>query len=67
MLFRSTETAHHASGSPFAGYQGPFAGIVGVLVVLAIAGGLTWLLRRAGRPSAEAAANEEPRSSDRSA
>ena len=46
---------HATTGSPLAGYSlfggdgtvGP-AGIIGVLVTLAVAGGLFWLLRRRG-------------------
>ncbi|MBZ5732957.1 hypothetical protein K8Z61_00455 [Nocardioides sp. TRM66260-LWL] len=46
--FEGAATPHVSDGSPFAGYAGPWAGVVGVLVVLAIAGGATWLLRRRG-------------------
>lgn len=44
--FADTATPHHTAGSPFADYAGPWAGIVGVLVVLLVAGGVAWLLRR---------------------
>lgn len=46
--FADTARPHRLDGSPFAGYHGPWAGVVGVLVVLALAGGVTWLLRRRG-------------------
>lgn len=54
--FASTETTHASEGSPFAGYGTSFvaddrasvgvAGIVGVLVVLALGTGVTYLVRR---------------------
>lgn len=50
--FADTAGPHHTSGSPFADYAGPWAGIVGVLVVLVVAGALTWLLRRRGASAA---------------
>jgi hypothetical protein len=59
--FSRTETRHHGDGSPFAGYgikgvddarvSKGVAGVVGSLVVLALAGGVTLLVRRRdGRP-----------------
>lgn len=44
--FADTETEHATSSSPFAGYDGALAGVVGVVVVLALGGGLTLALRR---------------------
>ena len=54
--FADTEKDHAASEGPFAGYgssfinderlSGGFAGIVGVLVVVGLAGGLTHVVRR---------------------
>ncbi len=54
--FADTEKDHAAAEGPFAGYgssfisderlSGGFAGIVGVLVVLGLAGGLTYAVRR---------------------
>lgn len=54
--FADTETEHGAGDGPFAGYgasfvdddrlSGGLAGVVGVVVVLALAGGLTLVLRR---------------------
>lgn len=54
--FASTETTHASEKSPFAGYGTSFvaderasvgvAGVVGVLVVLAIGTGVTYLVRR---------------------
>jgi hypothetical protein len=54
--FADTETDHHAADGPFAGYGSSFidnerlsggvAGVVGVLAVLALAGGLTYVVRR---------------------
>lgn len=53
--FAGTADPHHLGDSPFADYAGPWAGIVGVLVVLLIAGALTWVLRRrAARPGQDA-------------
>jgi cobalt/nickel transport system permease protein/cobalt/nickel transport protein len=56
--FAQTHTRHHADGSPFAGYgtkgvgdarlSKGVAGVVGSLVVLALAGGVTFLVRRRG-------------------
>jgi hypothetical protein len=56
--FADTEKEHATSDGPFAGYgssfisderlSGGFAGIVGVLVVLVAAGGLTMVVRRRG-------------------
>jgi len=56
--FSQTQTRHHADGSPFAGYgtrgvgdrrvSKGVAGVVGSLVVLALAGGVTLLVRRRG-------------------
>ena len=54
--FAETETEHGAADGPFAGYGSSFidderlsggvAGIVGVLVVLLLAGGVTYVVRR---------------------
>jgi cobalt/nickel transport protein len=54
--FSDTEKDHSAGDGPFAGYDssfisdgrlaGGFAGVVGVLVVLGLAGGLTYAVRR---------------------
>ncbi|WP_134764986.1 PDGLE domain-containing protein [Nocardioides sp. 1609] len=54
--FADTETEHGTGDGPFAGYGSSFidderlsggvAGVVGVVVVLALAGGLTLVLRR---------------------
>jgi hypothetical protein len=54
--FADTEKDHATAEGPFAGYgssfisderlSGGFAGIVGVLVVLGLAGGLTYAVRR---------------------
>jgi hypothetical protein len=54
--FADTEKEHATAQGPFAGYgssfisderlSGGFAGIVGVLVVLGLAGGLTYAVRR---------------------
>ena len=54
--FSQTQTEHHGDGSPFAGYgtrgvgdervSKGVAGVVGSLVVLALAGGLILLVRR---------------------
>lgn len=56
--FASTQTGHHADGSPFAGYatkdvgnerlSGGLAGVVGVVVVLALGSGVVYLVRRRG-------------------
>jgi cobalt/nickel transport protein len=56
--FSSTEREHASDGSPFAGYDTAglsdgrlskgVAGVVGSLVVLALAGGLTLVVRRRG-------------------
>jgi cobalt/nickel transport protein len=56
--FSDTATEHAAQDSPLAGYalrgvtgtalSGGLAGVVGVLVVGALAGGLVWALRRRG-------------------
>jgi len=57
--FADAEKEHATSDGPFAGYESTFidgdrlggglAGVVGVLVVLALAGGVAYVLRR--RPS----------------
>lgn len=70
--FADTETEHGTGDGPFAGYGSSFinderlsggvAGVVGVVVVLALAGGLTLVLRRRGPDS-----GEEPGSGDGSA
>lgn len=54
--FSDTEESHAAGDGPFSGYDASFvgddrlsggvAGVVGVLVVLVLAGGLTFVLRR---------------------
>jgi cobalt/nickel transport system permease protein/cobalt/nickel transport protein len=54
--FSQTQTKHHSDGSPFAGYDTSgvgdgrlskgVAGVVGSLVVLVLAGGVTLLVRR---------------------
>lgn len=54
--FSDTEEEHGAADGPFAGYGSSFidderlsggvAGVVGVLVVLGLAGGLTYVVRR---------------------
>ncbi len=61
--FASTQTRHHASGSPFAGYStkdvgsdrlsGGLAGVVGVVVVVALASGVVLLVRRRDRRSSD--------------
>ena len=65
-----TEKDHHAADGPFADYatrgiddervSGGVAGVVGVLVVLALAGGVAWVVRRRGPADAD-----EPHDSDR--
>lgn len=67
--FSQTQTRHHADGSPFAGYgtkgvgdrrlSKGVAGVVGSLVVLALAGGVTLLVRRRG-PQQESRDEREP-------
>ena len=67
--FSQTETEHHGDGSPFAGYDTVgvgdervskgVAGVVGSLVVLVLAGGVTLLVRRR-TPEAEAGDEREP-------
>lgn len=57
--FAQTEKDHAAGDGPFAGYSADFvgddrlsgglAGVVGVVVVLALAGGLALVVRRRGR------------------
>lgn len=54
--FASTEKTHHVDGSPLAGYESKgvhnarlskaIAGVSGTVIVLALAGGLTLLVRR---------------------
>jgi hypothetical protein len=56
--FADTRTQHASDGSPLAGYgtkgvdnprlSGGLAGVVGCVVVLALAGGLTYVVRRRG-------------------
>jgi len=63
--FAETEKDHATGDGPFAGYSADFvggdrlsgglAGVVGVVVVLALAGGLAFVVRRRGH--AETAAN----------
>lgn len=58
--FSSTETAHGSADGPFAGYStadvgnarlsGGVAGVVGVVVVLALTSGVTVVLRRRRTP-----------------
>jgi cobalt/nickel transport protein len=67
--FSQTQTRHHADGGPFAGYDTlgvgdrrlskGVAGVVGSLVVLALAGGVTLLVRRRG-PQQESRDEREP-------
>ena len=62
--FAQTEKDHATADGPFAGYatsfvgderlSGGLAGVVGVVVVLALAGGLTLVVRRRGRDSGDA-------------
>ena len=69
--FADTETDHASSDSPFAGYGSSFisddrisggvAGVVGVVVVLGLAGGATFVLRRR---STDEASDEQATSSD---
>jgi cobalt/nickel transport protein len=64
--FDSTAKSNAAEDSPFAGYgasfvdderlSGGLAGVVGVVVVLALTGGLTLVLRRRGRADDDAQA-----------
>ena len=62
--FADTAKDHPSDASPFAGYaHTPVAGVVGVLVVLALAGGGTLALRRRSRaPEADdvATSDEQP-------
>ncbi|MCW2798465.1 PDGLE domain-containing protein [Nocardioides sp.] len=61
--FSNTQKAHGTNESPLAGYSssgvdnqrlsGGLAGVVGVLVVLTLAGGLTYVIRRRPRPRVE--------------
>ena len=61
ILFSSSETDHGTKDGPFAGYatkgvdngrlSGGLAGVVGVLVVLGLAGGVAFAVRR--RPERE--------------
>jgi cobalt/nickel transport system permease protein/cobalt/nickel transport protein len=56
--FSDTQTKHVSDGSPLAGYgtkgvddprlSGGLAGVLGCVVVLALAGGLTYVVRRRG-------------------
>ena len=65
--FGSSEKQHHLDDSPFAGYgtkglgdgfaSGAVAGIAGVAITLALAGGLTLVLRRR---SGSAAGGDDP-------
>lgn len=62
--FADTETDHSAGDGPFAGYEttgvddsrlsGGLAGVVGVLVVLGLGTGLTFVLRRRSRDAEQA-------------
>jgi cobalt/nickel transport protein len=68
--FSATEKQHHAADGPFAGYateqvgddrlSGGIAGVVGVVVVLALAGGIAFVVRRRRPASEETAADHEP-------
>lgn len=70
----ATEQDHASAGSPLAGYaskgignerlSGALAGVVGVLVVLALAGGLTFVVRR--REGAEDSCGAAPGADHRS-
>jgi hypothetical protein len=61
--FIDSAQEHDAADSPLADYQtrgvdderlsGGLAGVVGALVVLGLAGGLFWVIRRRGAPDAE--------------
>ena len=58
--FAGTEKKHHTADGPMAGYEtkgvhdarlsGGLAGVTGVAVVLVLAGGLTFVLRRRATP-----------------
>lgn len=59
--FADSAQDHPADDSPFAGYaHTPLAGVVGVLVVLGLAGGLTLVVRRRARRD-EAAPDDRQR------
>jgi hypothetical protein len=68
--FGSSATTHATEEGPFAGYAASFvgddrlsgglAGVVGVLVVLALGTGLTLVVRRRGGSSASAGADPGP-------
>ena len=63
-----TEREHRAADGPFADYStrgvadarlsGGVAGVVGVLVVLALAGGIAWAVRRRGPAGRAATTND---------
>jgi hypothetical protein len=65
--FSDTQKTHRTEDSPLAGYSstgvdnarlsGGLAGVAGVLVVLLLAGGLTYVVRR--RPTAERATTDD--------
>ena len=71
--FSHSQTRHHGDGSPFAGYgtagvrderlSKGVAGVAGSVVVLALAGGLTLLVRR--RPEAGADGTDDRAPSNR--
>ncbi|TIC81573.1 PDGLE domain-containing protein [Nocardioides sp. GY 10127] len=70
--FADSATTSSTSDSPLAGYgvsgvgdarlSGGLAGVAGVVVVLVLAGGLTWAVRRRPRPESaeDASATREP-------
>ena len=68
--FAATEKDHHAADGPFAGYEtkdvgndrlsGAIAGVVGVGVVLVLAGGLVLVVRRRRPTAEERAPDHEP-------
>lgn len=59
--FADTAEDHPADGSPFAGYaHTPVAGVLGVLVVLGLAGGVTFVLRRRPQPVDGGSGDGEP-------
>ncbi len=72
--FADTETEHAASDGPFAGYGSSFvdddrlsggvAGVVGVLVVMVLVGGVTFVLRRWGPDAGGLDPTEQPGRAD---
>ena len=75
--FADTETDHSAGDGPFAGYEttgvddsrlsGGLAGVVGVLVVLGLGTGLTFVLRRRSRDAEQADTADAADTADSSA